>query len=204
MNRTPIGDVRFYHLELGGEVLGKRIAVLLGDRAGEDYRAAADDVSVAQSFSETVRADALTVLVDGERLLDAGARHNVCNDAIMMLQGLQDGGGMPCGKRLAVVLTKLDVITSTNRAEQTLRDFETLVCDIERIFGTTFIEIERFLVAASPKTNALSRGTGVSDLLVFWLKPVVPLRTAVAPNPACERAFGRLTAREESLEMTRE
>ena len=92
MNRTPLGGVRFYHLSLAGGPAGDRLALVLGDRAGEEYKSAADDVSVVMTFSEVRRADTLTVLVDGQRLIDPVARHNLRSEIVMMLQALVDGG----------------------------------------------------------------------------------------------------------------
>jgi hypothetical protein len=183
MNRTPIGEVSFYHLEIGGGAAGERLVLLLGDRAGEEYRAAADDVTVAVSFLEISRADTLTVLVDGERLLDTGARHNLRSDVLMMLQGLHDGDGLRPGSRLALVLTKLDVIKDAKQAERALRDFDTLFSDLQRLFGGVLGEIESFQVAASPRSNLLPRGTGVQDLLTFWLKPTAPMQEAFPKRP---------------------
>ena len=93
MSRTPRGEVRFYHLEIGKRATTENISLLLGDRAGEEYRELADDPSRAVSLAELARADSLTVLVDGERLLDAGARHNLHSEIILMLQGLRAGAG---------------------------------------------------------------------------------------------------------------
>ena len=45
MNRTPLGGVRFYHLEIGGGAAGDGLALIMGDRSGEEYREIADDAS---------------------------------------------------------------------------------------------------------------------------------------------------------------
>ncbi|MFC0403114.1 TRAFAC clade GTPase domain-containing protein [Paraburkholderia rhizosphaerae] len=200
INRTPIGEVSFYHLEIGGVSTGRRLALLLGDRAGEEYREAANDVSVVATFPEVSRADTLTVLVDGERLLDAGARHNVRGDVVMLLQGLQDGDGLRAMPRLALVLTKLDVVTESHQGQRALRDFEALLADVRHLFGTRFEEVAPFQVAASPKTNAALRGTGVPDLLAFWLKPAAPPVAPVLTPSTLKRAFARLTRLDEPEE----
>jgi hypothetical protein len=41
---------------------------------------------VSSGFPEVRGADSLTLLVDGERLLDAGARHNLRNELTLILQ----------------------------------------------------------------------------------------------------------------------
>jgi hypothetical protein len=191
MSRTPRGDVSFYHLEVGGGAAGTGLVLLLGDRAGEEYREAADDVTVVAGFAEITRADTITVLVDGERLL-GGARHNMRSDITMMLQGIHDGEGFRQGARLALVLTKLDAIRASTEAERPLRDFQTLVNDVRRLFGGALGRIEAFEVAASPKTDALPRGTGVGALLLFWVTAADPFTEFEFQPPIHERAFARL------------
>ncbi len=192
MIRTPRGEVRFYHLEIGGGTAGDGLALILGDRAGEEYREAADDPSIAVAFSEVVRADSLAVLVDGERLLDSGGRHNVVSEIKLMLQALRDGGALRFGSRLALVLTKLDAVRDSAHGERAIRDFDSLFVDLCRLFGDALSMIERFQIAASPKTDALARGTGIPDLLLFWLGPAVAPAQPVSPPPQFDRAFARV------------
>jgi hypothetical protein len=192
MNRTPFGEVSFYHLEICDRSAGQRLALLLGDRAGEEYRSAADDASIVANFIEVARADTLTILVDGERLLDAGERHNLRSDAIMMLQALLDGGALRAGSRLAVVLTKLDAISSGDQEDRVLRDFAALLQQVREIFGALFEEVASFKVAASPKTGALPRGTGLSELLTFWLTPAASPQAPILNRPNFMRVFARL------------
>jgi hypothetical protein len=195
MHRTPLGEVRFYHLEIGGGAAGEKLALLLGDRAGEEYREAADDVSVVARFYEVARADTLTVLVDGERLL-GGGRHNLRSDITMMLQGLRDGGGMRQGCRLAVVLTKLDAIRVSPLVDRAMADFQRLVDDVRRLFGDLASRIEPFQVAASPKTEILPRGAGLNTLLSFWLGAASGGLVS-AERIEHPRAFARLRVLEE-------
>ncbi|SFB61061.1 TRAFAC clade GTPase domain-containing protein [Azotobacter beijerinckii] len=200
MNRTPLGEVRFYHLEIGGGAAGQGLALVLGDRAGEEYREASDDASIASAFSEVVRADSLTVLVDGERLLDAGARHNLRSEVILMLQALRDGDSLSSGSRLALVLTKLDTVQKSPHAERTARDFEALLADLRRLFGDVLSTVEPFRIAASPKTEVLARGTGVPELLLFWLGPAATPAQPTRQSPSFERAFARLMPLDEPEE----
>ena len=64
MDRTPRGGVRFYHLEVGRGLAGHRVALIIGDRSGEEYGDVADDASTARQLSEVVRADSLRTVVD--------------------------------------------------------------------------------------------------------------------------------------------
>ena len=192
MSRTRRGGVSFYHLEIGGGAAGDGLALIMGDRSGEEYREVADDASIASTFSEVVRADSITVLVDGERLLDAGKRHNLRSEIILMLQALHDGDGLRVGSRLALVLTKLDAVQDSAYAEQAVCYFTRLLDHLRGLFAEALSSIEPFRIAASPKTDTLERGTGVPDLLSFWLQPAVRPAPPVSPSPSFDRAFARL------------
>lgn len=194
MERTPLGQVRFYHLDLVGGAAGDGLAFLLGDRAGEEYRSAADDAANLPSFPEVGRADTVTVLVDGQRLLDTGARHNLKSEIMLMFQALLDGGALGFGQHLVLVLTKLDAIHASAHRERAEADFASLERQFRRAFADTFGEIATCRIAASPKTEVAPRGMGVSDVLTLWAAPAAD-QPASPPNaPAPTRVFARLPA----------
>ncbi|PDT32222.1 hypothetical protein CO671_29790 [Rhizobium sp. M10] len=189
--RTPRGDVRFYHIDLA-TAHGEKTAILLGDRAGEEYREAADDVGLTVNFKEVSRADCLTILVDGERLLDSGHRHNLKSSILMMMQAMHDGGILPIGVSLAIVLTKLDLIKGAEKQLRVERDFQNLCQTLQETFGEIFSRVGIFEVAAAPKSTALPRGTGVSALLQFWMLPTYQAAIVTPPTLTFGRAFSRL------------
>ena len=200
MSRTPIVGVRFYHLQICGEGAGDGLSLIIGDRSGEEYAEAAADASSAATFVEVTRADSLTILVDGERLLDTRGRHNLRSEIILMLQALHDGHGLRPGCRLALVLTKLDAVGVSRHGKRAFCNFDSLLADVRRRFGEVLSAIEPFQIAALPKTDTVSRGTGVPELLLFWLDrtelPIYPGR----PNPSFERAFARVMPLDESTD----
>ena len=198
MYRTNRGEVLFFHLEIGGGAAGDGLSLLMGDRSGEEYQEAAADASISLGFLEVVRADSVTVLVDGERLQDTGARHNLRNEIILMLQALHDGDALRTGSRIAIVLTKLDAVLCSRHAERSARDFDQLVVHTRMLFGDVFSAIEPFKIAASPKTDASMRGRGVPDLLLFWLRPIAVPTPCARPGPSFERAFARVIPLEET------
>lgn len=197
INRTPRGEARYYQLSVAGGPAGAGLTLLLGDRAGEEYRGAADDIAIAANFVEVHRADTLAVLVDGERLLDSGARHNLRSEIVMMLQALVDGAAVRRGQRLALVLTKIDLVRSSPVAARVDGDFTGLATRLSELFSHVFDTIELFQIAASPKTDVIARGTGVPELFEFWLGAARPLATDVPPKPTIARLFARLGPREE-------
>lgn len=170
MSRTPRGEVRFFHLEVHDADRDKLATLLLADRAGEEYREVADDVGVVSDLVELYRADVVTFLVDGGRLLGP-SRHNVRSEVVMMLQGLLEGRAFGPRCRIALVLTKLDAVMVSSSAEKVRSDFSLLAADVRRIYGADLGVIATFEIAASPKVGALARGTGVPELLQYWLEP---------------------------------
>lgn len=194
INRTPLGEVQFYHLALRRSTSGEDISLLLADRAGEEYRSAADDVSLAADFVEIHRADTIALLIDGARLADNVSRHNVRAEVILLVQALRDGATLTKRQRLAVVLTKLDEVNLSTNKDRVLRDLEVEVTRLRDLFGEDFSAIEAFRIAASPKSDAAQRGAGVPELLDFWLlngrRPSEPM----SQLPVASRVLDRLVA----------
>ncbi|WP_338921693.1 hypothetical protein V0M98_03360 [Pseudomonas silesiensis] len=192
IHRTRRGEVRFYHLDILGAGTQKTLTLALADRAGEEYKGAADDTSSGVDFPEIQRADTLTLLVDGQRHLDSGARHNLRSEIIMIIQALVDGCALQNGQRLAVVLTKIDQIMGSANEERALAEFSKLVNKISELFPNIFTTIASFEIAASPKSGEMKRGTGVDKLLDFWKDPAPPLAESAIMTISPKRAFARL------------
>lgn len=195
MERTLRGEVRFYHLDLVDGAAGMRAAVLLGDRAGEEYFETRNDPDAACGFPELRRADVLTVLADGAKLLDTGFRHNVRSDVRQTLQAFVDAKVIRPWQRLAVVLTKLDEVCSNAEAgPRAQADFDGIVKAIRSTFASHFAQIESFRIAASPKSEAAARGEGLDDLLKFWMAPALRFEPRGVPRVLVtpSRFFGRI------------
>lgn len=199
MERTPTGDATYFHLDLVSSGCQDKRAALLANRSGEDYIDAQSDPSLVKDYVELHRADVLTVLADGERLLDLGLRHQVRDDICLTLRAFQETGGTRPWQRLAVVLTKLDaVLKDEAKTERALQFYEGIVHDVRDQFAQHFIEIQSFRVAASPQSAMAARGTGMVDLLSYWMSPPACLQPAKVPAviPIAARSFGRLRPRE--------
>jgi hypothetical protein len=165
--RTLLTDVHFYHLAMrknGAPV----VDVLLADRNGEDYRTSTDDPSTVSGFVEITRADTITFLVDGSQLLDLTTRSSVASEVLAIAQALIDGEAVVGHPRVAIVLTKVDLIERSADSERTMRDFRNLLRRFESLYGETFCEIRSFEVAACPADMSLSLGHGVPELLDYW------------------------------------
>lgn len=182
--------IKFFHLGLVNENDNKTVNFLFSERAGEDYKSIADDPSIVSEFPEITRADCVSIVVDGERLADIGARHNVKSDALLILQGLSDEKAVNSQQRLAIVLTKYDKVMRSHAKDRADSDFNGLVRKIRTLFSGDFSEIEAFKTAARPDSSEVKRGLGLADLLQFWARPqfVLPYRREHTPSP---RMFSR-------------
>jgi len=168
--RTKHGEgLKFYHLDVRRAAAADGMTLIFGDRAGEAYREAADNVNTAYDFCEVDRADTITILVDGERLLDSAARHDVRSDIELIVQALVEAEVVLHKPKVALVLTKFDAVQESPHVERAERDFANLLKSLRSIFANNFACIESFKVAASPKFTNVNRGYGVSELLNFWL-----------------------------------
>jgi hypothetical protein len=195
MARTARGEVSFYHLELLDTKSGARSSVLLGDRAGEEYLEARSNPLSAQGFPELRRADVLTLVVDGQRLLDAGLRHNLRSEIRQTLRAFVEAGVVGFTQRLAIVLTKLDIIRKApDGGKRTFQDFDSLVQSLRTNYGSHFATVEAFQIAAQPNTDGAQPGENLDLLLDYWMAE--PLRYCPAPSafdvPEAERYFARL------------
>jgi molybdopterin-guanine dinucleotide biosynthesis protein len=190
--RTKRGEVRFFHLGLLHHQTGEALTLLLGDRAGEEYREAGDDMTVAAEFIEVERADVVTLLVDGKRLAHDGHRHNAREELLLILQALNDAEVVPNGARLAIVLTKFDAVMASPNAKRVEADLATAVSRLNAHFADHFARTEVFRVAASPTELGMERGTGVVELLNFWLADVSPTSSAQTSQGLPARVIARL------------
>ena len=195
MERTPTGDATYFHFDLVPAGCQSKRAALLANRSGEDYMDAQSNPALADDFVELHRADIVTVLADGERLLDLGLRHQVRDDICLTLRAFHESGATRSWQRLAVVLTKLDAVLEDGaRSERTLQFFEGIVQDVRAQFSQHFMDIQSFRVAASPQSASARRGEGMVNLLRYWMSEPVRLQPAAVPVviPAAARSFSRL------------
>lgn len=187
--RTAHGEVNFYHLDTVNMQNADRVTLLLGDRAGEDYRTAANDLSQAGPFPEVARADTVTVLVDGGRLLDDKTRHNTRNEIKMMIRALVDGGFLKRTPRVVFALTKLDLIRASELKDRAFLDFDAVVGGASPILLPHVDSIESVHIAAASADTITPRGTGVTELLTNWVRPISRTKLAESAPKESNRAI---------------
>lgn len=171
--RTHYGsDVTFFHLDVKRSDLSPVESLLIADRAGEDYVAVTHDISQAVRLFELRRADVITILVNGDGLIDDEERHETRVLLPSIIHGLLESSILFGGRRLAIVLTKQDAILQSPHPDRVKADFETMVESVRERYGAGFSNIEPFVIAASPQSQNVKRGEGLQKLLEFWLEPI--------------------------------
>lgn len=190
--RTLLTSVKFYHAALcrPGEAM---LDIIVADRNGEDYGAAADDTNLVQDFVEIRRADTISFLIDGRQLIDPVTRNSVGSEMLAIAQALVDGGSIEGRPRAALVLTKLDDIERSALRERAEHDFARIEAKFRELHGDTFGEIRSFKVAACPSDMSLPLGHGVDGLVAYWEEAISePLSQAPSYVPSPTRFMLRI------------
>jgi hypothetical protein len=185
--------LKFYHLYVRRAAAKDGMTLILGDRAGETYREATDNVDDAYEFCEVNRADTITILIDGERLLDIAKRHEVRSDIEHIVQALVEAKVVLHIPKVALVLTKIDAVKNSPQAGRVESDFDSILASLRNRFSSNFTCVEPFKVAASPKFNNVTRGCGISELLNFWLTTPENPQPIHNQHSVATRMIGRLT-----------
>ena len=196
MERTTVGvDAKFFHLDLR-DARDELVSLFVGDRSGEDYLAATDEVSRAGEFFELRRADTVALLANGRHLVEPEFRHQAKAMTFQVVDALIESGAIRSGCRLAIVLTKQDAILASARSQIAARDFNEVAAAIVDRHQDYFAEIRTFVVAASPTdVSKVARGEGVAALLRYWLEPLPPVPADnAAEDPGASRTMDIFTA----------
>lgn len=168
--RTLPEGVAYYHLCLTPTGSSRFCNIILADRFGEDYRDAPNGPVVGDNFAEIQRADVITILVDGSRLLSNITKHEARSSIEMMLRVFVEYEVIFSKPKLAIVLTKIDEIEVSENKDKAL-DFFSTICDrLKTLLGSHFSESMTFKTAASPKNTTVQAGVGLPDVLNFWLE----------------------------------
>lgn len=113
----PSDEAVYYHLALratAGE--RRRRQVLLSALSGELYRWARDSREECEKLTFLNRANAIVVLVDGEKLASVEQRVNAHTDAAGILDAFLDANMVPSSCHVELVFSKLDRIRAAGNS----------------------------------------------------------------------------------------
>ena len=183
-------DPFFYHLCLRHR--GSLRDVLIADRSGELYERVSDQPSYARDLIELTQAWTITVLIDGGAMCQLLRRHEILAEARQFLSSIMHAEALSPSARLIFVLTKTDLVDSSDNAAHLRAAFKALVTDVETKHGNDLGQVSAMEIAASPQIKGVERGLGVEALLRAWLEaPERKERAKLRPPVRPCRAMGR-------------
>lgn len=176
MGRTSsAAGTQFLHLRLaresdaGGSALATARDLLLTDVSGEAFRRARDNAEDAQKLPVLRRADRLAVLVDGAKLGQSNERQGAWRDAASLLRSLLDAEMVDSSTAVDVVVTKWDLVTASERADDAIA----YVASLEQRgapLAMRLAELRWHRVAALPTRAGVALGFGVDTLVRAWME----------------------------------
>lgn len=185
--RTKSGDVKLLHIALAPEASPHaHTHLLFTDVSGERFKEIRSSVDEARELAPLVRrADAIVLLVDGDRLTVAKTQMSTQTNATVLLRCLLEAGGLSETSSLHVVVSKWDFVVARS-AEDRVEHLEQSVRKVTRATEPHFHRI------AARITNKVSivPGFGLDGLVRDLMR--VRVRQ---PSPSSDVISGQANGR---------
>ena len=141
--------------------------LLMADLPGDVFRRLADNQISADSVEWFARADKLVLLVDGACLLDAAQRSGSVTRVRQLMERLAVGGFLGSDKRLALLVTKWDLVADDAAAKAYWEQWEPELLQDMREFDSS-------AVALRAQAPAGARSDGMAGLRDWLLEVGAP------------------------------
>ena len=191
----PLDEAAYYHLALR-ETVGdrRRREVLLSALSGELYRWARNSREECEKLTFLSRANAVIVLVDGEKLATVEQRVNAHADAAGILDAFLDARMVPSGCHVEFVFSKIDRIRAAGSSalaflKQTQEKLQTKFRD--RVPQLVFRELA---ARPGPSDEEEELSNGLATAFATWAvyQPRVTGDGGRAPQPPIDvREFSK-------------
>ena len=136
--------------------------LLIADLPGEVFRRLADNQLVADSIEWLTRADKLVLLVDGARLCDVALRSSSLTRVRQLLERLGRAGVLGPDKRIALLVTKWDLVRADAAAIRYWEQREPELLEDMRVFDRTAVALR----AEAPAGAGSDGVVGLRDWLL--------------------------------------
>jgi len=183
---TPEEEDGLLHLRVARPG-GERVELFFADYAGEHFRRIREGVPLVRELPWVSRVDRFLVLVDGRQFAIPGNREVAVTRARRQLHALGVSEAVVGTARIAIVLTKADVLPEPER--EAFRRIAPSLLELARPMDSEAVVLE---VAARPSHGA--QAEGLDDLLAFVARPD---RTSARPDeqhPIPSRLIARFRA----------
>lgn len=172
--RTPLGEVRYLHVQVSGPDLRTNpVDLLFTDVSGETFTRACDSIADCQQLTFLKMADHFLLLIDCEKLLDRKIRNQVIHESMLLLRSCLDSGMLANSSFVNVLWTKHDFIKDAGDSEpanpEPVAFLEEATVEIKKQFGSRVGKLSFTNVAARPEgRDSLRFGYGIHELLKEW------------------------------------
>jgi hypothetical protein len=172
----------FYHLDIQSQHDGRQRRLLFHNVSGERYQDAINKTVDAAKLDLVHRADAIVVMVDGERLLKRASAAQAKTRLIDVLSALAQAKHLENNQPVQIVISRWDLVENV-RAQEQINSQSSMIRDqvVQGLaeFGVTS-QVTVFPVACVTHHAETAFGFGFSEVLEAWLalrpKPLaVPL-----------------------------
>jgi hypothetical protein len=191
----PSDEAAYYHLalrETGGE--RRRRQVLLSALSGELYRWARNSREECEKLTFLRRANAIVVLVDGEKLASQEQRVNAHADAAGILDAFLDAGMVPSQCHVEFVFSKLDRIRAGGHSALAFLKQAQEKLDTRFRARVPQIVFRELAARPGPSREEEELASGLASAFAIWATPQA--RAAVdgergSRPPSDEREFSK-------------
>ena len=180
----PSDEAAYYHLSLReSDGDRRRRQVLLSALSGELYRWARNSREECEKLAFLHRANAIVVLVDGEKLASLDRRNNAHADAAGILDAFLDAKMVPSGCHVEFVFSKLDRIRAAG--DGALGFLKQTQEKLETKFRPHVSQLAFREVAArpGPTNDDEELADGIASALSTWASPRAPSQSDGARGP---------------------
>ena len=165
--RTPRGiNDNILHLRLLNKGTNNIINLLLIDMSGEEYENIIGNIEAAEKNLSIVKfAKSITVLLDGEKLIQLRERNATIQQAINLLKTIFDSGLICNEAKIIFVMSKYDLVLGTPELNAEVLSND-IIDKASKQIPDLANRFKLFQVAAMPQNESLcNSGFGVENLL---------------------------------------
>lgn len=188
--RTPrASPLNFIHLKIAVPD-GRQLNFLLSDRSGEHFDRALNTPAQFAEFHEIGRADAIMLLVDGQKL--ATSHQAEVAGARKLIMALAQAGYL-ANKTIHLVVTKTDLIDGASHRAAVEQRAAALAQEVQRRGEKTLLEVH--LIACRARKGQSSFGEGVHRLIAANVPKISDrsfVTTCWTPNTKSTSSLDRL------------
>ncbi len=180
---TGLIEKTILHLKVNSSENNGSQNLLFSDLAGEWYRLAKDSVEECKKITLLSRADHITILIDGKKLIKPKKKHEAFSNVRMLLRSFIDAEMVDQNTFVEIVFAKWDLIEPIIKKDKSLRDFiEIIKKDLQELVQTRVGKLTFFQIAARPEIGSdINFGYNLDKLFKTWVQEI-PERSFYYPK----------------------